>query len=340
MYIFSIILAFQNLFGLNSPIDLEEKPSEFVLETKQIHIPGHPLAFNPSIIKWKGKNLLSFRIIPNRKSNFNSEIGLVFLDDDFNTISEPQILITNVLNPNVPSRAEDARLISVNDRLYIVYANNKDEKITAGGFRVYISELDDNDDDRFYLKNTECLTDFENVNPRLREKNWVAFDYNNELLLAYSLDPHLIFRPTFKDGMCETFTKSKVDIDWDLGVLRGGTPAILVDDKYISFFHSSIKMSSLQSDEKETLHYFMGAYTFSKEPPFTIQSISSSPIIGKNFYEGKKYKPYWHAVQAIFPGGFIHDDSNFFVVYGRQDHEAWVVKLDKKRLLASLKSIN
>ena len=339
MYIFSIILAFQNLFGFNLPLDLEEKPSDFVLETKQIHIPGYPHAFNPSIIRWQGKNLLSFRVIPNRKSSFNSEIGLVFLDDDFNAISDPQILKTNVLNPNVPSRAEDARLISVGERLYIVYANNKDEKITAGGFRVYVSQLDYRDD-RFYLKHTECLTDFEGVNPKLREKNWVAFDYNHELFLAYSLNPHLIFKPLFKDGLCETFAKSKACIDWDLGLLRGGTPALLIDDKYISFFHSSTKMSSLQSDNKETLHYFMGAYTFSKEPPFTIQSISSFPIIGKNFYEGKKYKPYWHAVQAVFPGGFIYDDYNFFVVYGRQDHEAWVVKLDKKRLLESLKSVD
>ena len=35
---------------------------DFVLEMKQIAIPGYSCAFNPSIIRWQGSPLLSFRI--------------------------------------------------------------------------------------------------------------------------------------------------------------------------------------------------------------------------------------------------------------------------------------
>jgi predicted GH43/DUF377 family glycosyl hydrolase len=319
--------------------DLEEDSQSFVVSTRQIHIPGYPNAFNPSIIRWKGKLLLSFRVIPNRKSSFDSEVGVVYVDSQFQSISKPQILKTNVLNPLIPSRAEDARLICLNDKLYMVYGNNKNEKITRGGFRVFISELLE-ENGSFVLGPTETLTDYEGENSNLREKNWSPFVYHNDLLLIYSIHPHVIFRPLFYSEACETFAKSSLLPDWKWGVLRGGTPAHLVGDEYLTFFHSCTMMASAHSGGKETLHYFMGAYTFSKEPPFEMRRISPEPIVGKDFYNGKQYVPYWHPVQAVFPGGFIMNDKYLWIVYGRQDHETWVVKIDKAAFFESLIPVN
>ena len=95
-------------------------------------------------------------------------------------------------------------------------------------------------------------------------------------------------------------------------------------------------MATVHSQNKEVLHYLMGAYTFAAQPPFNITQISPEPIIGKKFYSGAEYKPYWHPVRAIFPCGFVFDKQYIWVVYGRQDHEMWVVKLDKLKLYASL----
>lgn len=82
-------------------------------------------------------------------------------------------------------------------------------------------------------------------------------------------------------------------------------------------------------------HYFMGAYLFSEKPPFQMTSISPEPIIGPNFYSGKKHQT-WKPLRVVFPGGFVYDDTYIWVVYGRQDHEAWVVKLDREGLINSL----
>ncbi len=83
-------------------------------------------------------------------------------------------------------------------------------------------------------------------------------------------------------------------------------------------------------------HYFFGAYTFSKAHPFEINRISPEPIIAKGFFSGAIYKPYWHPIRCVFPGGFVYDEQFIWVVYGRQDRELWVVKLDRHKLIGGL----
>lgn len=100
-------------------------------------------------------------------------------------------------------------------------------------------------------------------------------------------------------------------------------------------------MASHQSSGISMDHYFMGAYLFSKNPPFGLSHISPRPIIAKGFYSGPTYEPYWSKkVRVVFPGGFIANEDFVWIVYGRQDHECRVVKLDKKKLLESLVPID
>lgn len=68
--------------------DLERFPTDFVLDIKKIEIPGHPYAFNPSLVRRNGNLLLSFREIvgpcsSSIVSSGESIIGLVWLNDDF-----------------------------------------------------------------------------------------------------------------------------------------------------------------------------------------------------------------------------------------------------------------
>lgn len=333
-YLLFFIIAFQ----LNATIDLEKNKAEFILETKRIILKDYKDAFNPSIIRFQDKLLMTFRIIPNPYFTFNSQIGIVILDDNFDPINTPQILDTQDKRSLVPSRAEDARLIAINNHLYMVYSDNKDDYITRAGFRVYVSELEF-DGEFFHITHTDCLKDFENASPYLREKNWVPFDYYGTMLMAYSLTPHLIFRPIMGSETCTTVSTSKSEINWKYGELRGGTPAILDGNQYISFFHSSIDMLTDHSNKRCISHYFMGAYTFSSEPPFQITKISKEPIVGEGFYKGEYYKPYWKSVRCVFPCGLLVEDPYIYVSYGRQDHEIWIVKMDKQALLESLESV-
>ncbi len=318
-------------------IHLEESSDPFVLELKQIHIPGHPNAFNPSIIRWQGKLLLSFRNISNHKDPYNSsQIGLIWLDENFNPETPPQILVICEHDSMKCKRAEDARLIEVDGHLYMVYSNNEEEVIAKRNFRVFIAELKE-ENGLFYLVNKDKLSQYEGENQNLREKNWTPFTYQNNLLLSYSLNPHLVFKPLIGTEKCETISSSyKTLPEWKWGELRGGTQSLQIEDQYLTLFHTAIRMSSVESSGKEMLHYFMGAATYKTKPPFEMTAISPTPIIGKGFFSGKIYPPLFGSWRGIFPGGFVFDNNYIYVVYGRQNYELWIAKLDKKGLLDSL----
>lgn len=324
-----------SFFSLVSFTDLEERRASFVEETKKIEIPEYPIAFNPSIIRWQGMLLMTFRVIPDRKQSFTSYLGIVKLDENFCPVSTPQLFELRE-NSNIPCRAEDARLIVVKDRLIIAYSDNDQPKISKAGFRMHLAEVL-YDGINFSLKDLTRLSQYEGESKDLREKNWVPFDYEGNLLLSYSLSPHKVFLPVFGSQTCDTLFTTYVPILWDFGILRGGTPAIKIGDEYLSIFHSSIPMASLQSNGQTMLHYFMGAYTFAASPPFELKRISKEPIVGKDFYNGPNpYKPYWKPGMYIFPGGILIEENTIFVAYGRQDHEIWIAKLDKQGLLDSL----
>jgi predicted GH43/DUF377 family glycosyl hydrolase len=77
-------------------------------------------------------------------------------------------------------------------------------------------------------------------------------------------------------------------------------------------------------------------YLFSSKPSFEIKYISPEPIIGPNFYHGLSYEPYWGPVCVVFPCGVVILEEEIWVTYGRQDHEIWIARLDKRKLLDSV----
>lgn len=344
--ILTLLLCSLSVYAVN----LEERAQDFVLETKRIELPGHPYAFNPSIVRWRGALIMSFRELPLPEEAFPcpiqsssiSQLGLVFLFEDFTLDGLPQLLDLpgRIVDGKKEGRSEDARLVIVDGRLYIAYSDNLNDEVTDGGFRMYIAEVD-YDGEKFTLKDLEVINHFPGESQNRREKNWVPFDYFGNFLLAYQINPHTILYP-YLDGteMAEGLFSTKQDISWKWGELRGGTPALRCGSQYLSFFHSSIDVATDHSNGEVMPHYFMGAYTFQKNPPFALTAISPSPIFGKNFYDGMIYTYYWKPVRAIFPCGFIFDGDYIWVSYGRQDHEIWLVKLDKQGLLNSLTPID
>jgi predicted GH43/DUF377 family glycosyl hydrolase len=318
------------------PINLESAPQNFIEEIKQIQIPSHPHAFNPSLIQMEGKLLMSFRSIENLKNKYDSTIGLVFLNDDLEIISKCYILPFKDPSSKKITRVDDVRLVDIAGSTYIVYADNPHPVLSRGGYRVYTAKLNF-ENDHFFLTDQICLSDFPDNDLNRREKNWVPFDCNGSLLLAYSLTPHRIYYPIPGSERCELLCQSDREIQWNFGELRGGTPALAINPcEYLCFFHSSIRIPSVHTDEKNIVHYFMGAYTFSKEPPFAITKCSPTFLSYPGFYSGPTYTPYWQPVKVVFPCGFVIDQDTILLSYGRDDHECWIAKLSKSGLLQNL----
>lgn len=327
----AFLLIIQTYIHAKELIDLEKLAQSFVLETKQITIPGFAGAFNPSITRWRDSLLLCFRV-RNDKMISTFEIGFVWLDKNFNQISAPRILDVRSQKYSTFNQNQDPRLITIKDQLYIVYSNFiKIDQIVAR--RMFVAQVHYKDDN-FFINDPACLHSFEGSSSRW-EKNWVPFTYYDNLLLAYSILPHRILRPSIESGRCETVNTTASLIHWDWGELRGGTPALLDGDEYLAFFHSSKNIATTHSQGVDMPHYVMGAYTFSASPPFEVTRISPEPIVGKDFYSAPPYNT-WKPLRVVFPGGYVMDDQYVWVVYGRQDFELWIAKLDKKALYKSL----
>ncbi|MDP1881015.1 MAG: hypothetical protein Q8K60_08770 [Parachlamydiaceae bacterium] len=331
---FIFFFIFTN-FSLYASLDLENNTQDFVLETKKIEIADFEYPFNPSIVKWKDKILMSFRFREPPK-NIPNQIGLIYLNDEFNPITKPFKLDQRITEFQSDNWAQDPRLIVIKNRLYIVF-NNIGMTANPSIRRTCIAEIFE-DDCGFYINDPEFLLYFDGENPNVHEKNWTPFEYEEKMHLIYCLSPLRIFKPHFGTQSCETLVNSSQDIQWDWGELRGGTSAALENGEYLTFFHTCKKMASVQSEGKLRDHYFMGACTFKSTPPFSITKISPAPIVGKQFYNGPLYKT-WKPLHVVFPGGFISKKEHIWIVYGRQDHECWAVKLNKQGLLDSLQPI-
>lgn len=330
LLLFILINPFGNF--ISAFLDLEENIQDFVIETKKMTINGYPDAFNPSIVRWNGSLLMSFRIRDPLTGSTN-KVGFTWLDEQFNPLGNPYELDIQVDNPSLVSKVQDPRLIMIANELFIVYSNiwEGTNKILR---KMCVAKLHFQKD-TFFIDSLEKIANFEGSVDLREEKNWVPFDFEGNLYLAYSLNPHRILTPLFGTGACKEITSSNCPIQWKWGELRGGTPALRDGDHYIAFFHSSKKIATIHSNGKSIQHYVMGAYTFSGQPPFNITGISPKPIVGKNFYNGPAWNT-WQPLRVVFPCGFVFDENNIWIVYGRQDHEIWIVKLDKRGLLSSL----
>jgi hypothetical protein len=215
---------------------------------------------------------------------------------------------------------------------YLIFNDNLEViNPSASGRRdMYIARLYYNKG-KFSVGPSQIMIHEHQYNVRLWQKNWVPFEWHHSLLFGYTINPHEVLVANLGTGICQSTGATYASLPWTAGEPRGGTPALLVDGEYLAFFHSSLQHVSSISNGRSLWHYYMGAYTFSAEPPFEIKKISSTPINGKDFYTVSNYEK-----RVIFPGGYAVVDDKIYVAYGKDDCEVWIAILDKRQLKESL----
>lgn len=322
-------------------LDRADSKYDIVKTTKQIHLQEFPGAWNPSIVKFQDGYLLTFRWAPRRiEEPWVSHIGLVLLNDSFEPITKPELLDTRVYSNATPSQAEDARITYIGDKLYVVYNDNIDLVFPSYWERrdMYVAEII-YENEQFSLSKPVKMTHKTKSRDRPWQKNWSPFEWKNQLMLTYCINPHEIIIPDTETGVCQPLAVSNTEISkdswvfnaWEYDSLRGGTPAILVDGEYLAFFHSGVITRTACSEYYDIWHYLVGAYTFSADPPFALTKISPTYIDHPGFYTYSSY-----AKRVIYPGGFVVDGKNIYLAYGKDDCEIWIATIDLQNLKNSL----
>jgi len=317
---------------IRGELDLEgllAKGKKVVTATKKIYLEDYPDAHNPSILKVDEGILLIFRYKPDDYHQpWLSLIGVVLLNEQFEPISPVQVLSTRLKYSKTPCQSEDPRIFSYRGRNYVIYNDNIEvfDPTNADRRDMFIVEIYKENNEYKFAKPLK-IYHAEKYRYVLWQKNWVPFEWNKTLLLTYTINPHEILCPDLTSGAAYPLYKTAPTFEWDYGTLRGSSPPLLVDGEYLSFFHSGKVMKSPISRGQDRWHYFMGAYTFSAQPPFAITKTTPLPIVGEGFYtEGP------HLKKVNFPGGFVVDDQKIYVAYGKDDVEMWIATLDKQEL--------
>ncbi len=305
--------------------------NESIINSRQIKIPEYPNAYNPSIIPYKSGFLLSFRYVsrcPEKfKGNFRTDvsfIGIVKLDKNFKVV-EKSVQLLNVLSSSskFSLSAEDARLFNISDRIFIVF-NDLPVSEAPNEFAMYFGEIIE-EQGSFILK--APAKPFQYFDARSVEKNWSPFVSENKLYVIYSDQLRIILEVDVNTGSCREVARQHGNYNWSLGTIRGGTPACLVNDVFLTVFHSSFPVNTSKGKA-----YVMGAYTFDKDPPFSIQSMTFSPIGDLKDYI------YDNPSKIVFPGGLVVQDSLIHVAWGKADKQIFITTFDREKFLASLQT--
>ena len=234
---------------------------------------------------------------------------------DYNTLKEIELNIDDELDFE---QYDDPRVLVHNDKIYVGCATYTHEKYHIVHQKIMVF------DNKF--------KHIHNIHPKYgyngksldqntgKEKNWTYFIHENKLMCVYQLYPHTVVEFDW-DGnvVCEHITHNK-NIQWNYGLLRGGTNPVFKDGYYHSFFHSSIPWK-----HEHRRRYFMGHYKFEPVPPFRIVEISKEPILWGNEDDELIYPDISPLV--IFPCGTIIRDDKFVVSFGLNDEKTGIIKV-------------
>ena len=314
-----IIFIILTILFLNNLLAISTK--EGLLQTKKIEIPNYKRAYNPSIIAYKDGYLMTFRYattIPNEYKESRTEasfIGICRLDLDFNIDANTVELLKLITHRDTYSiTAEDARIFSFQNRLFIIF-NDKPKGGLTKGCQMYLAELFDTGSE-IVAKQPALVLQSQNLSPL--EKNWSPFVFQDNCFVIYSDNPRVIFKMDVDSGSCQEISRSEQTIPWNYGQIRGGSQAIQINNQFLTFFHSS----TLTKRNKR--HYYMGAYTFEASYPFAISAISLEEIKlqeNENDNEGKF---------VVFPGGILVNEKKRMLFGGKMIKKSFFLPLIQK----------
>lgn len=272
---------------------------------------------NPSIIEHQGKLYMTLRVQGhNSLPNWRADTFLAEMTKDFQILSHYPLMSDN------SKTHEDARLVSLNDNIYVSFVTDITYKF---GFYRTCMEIGKVIPGNQIVEPIRPNID-DNIRKDALQKNWLFFEKDKRFLVISTIDPMVVHDATGDIGNpVEIIRKPKVIKDWPFGQIRSSTTPLWIKEtnKYLSFFHSHlITTNSIRE-------YFLGALLFDND--FNITHYSRKPL----FVSTPHIKRFLGA-NTILPYGCIRQGDNLILSVGINDRAAAIVQLPVKRIISEL----
>lgn len=234
---------------------------------------GHGPKWNASTIEHNGRRLLSYRQYDPRL-RVGEGNGMTIAITELNKKNKPfgKHYPLDLQGIGEHKIFEDARLFKFRGDLWlsyteVVFVDPYKPMKTVRQITQHACKLEG----EHFLPTNPITLDY-GYNFSKWEKNWCWFEWNDRLFCCYDPRTNLIFEvdPVKKKILHEW---KHHDVEWPYGHFRGGTPPVLHNGKFISFWHGST------DDPLLCRRYYLGAYTFEAKPPFKPIGVSAYPLI-------------------------------------------------------------
>lgn len=285
---------------------VSKKLTSLITPTNVIRLPLKHGCFNAGLIEFENEYVCVYR--PDEYS-----FAAVILNSDLEISSTiHKFKITNCADP---------RLIWNNNKLFMIYSST-DESIKKECIRGTI--IMDLEKSKQFIQNEPFRVSPPGVT---REKNWMPFEYENEIYLIASINPHIIYKLN-KNNEAEKVYETKWISPWfNSEFLRGNTNAVrLPNGNYLSTFHTVEKMN-------KSMHYYdNGCYVFEGKPPFKVLKCANRTYLKAE----DAVEPHFRKkglIQVCFPVGMLRKDNNLLISYGDNDSSVKILKTTVEDML-------
>lgn len=170
-----------------------------------------------------------------------------------------------------------------------------------------------------------------NAKGRKPTKNLLPFFHEGRLHVVHWGSPHIIYEVDEKGKVVQDFNSpNTMQSMWKYGEVRGGTPPVLHDGLYWTFFHSSIPW---MGDRRQ---FHAGLYAFEPTPPFKVVKMTTEPLLS-----GSRFDLWFSGKPLVcFPvGALLEKNGDWLVTYGVNDLQSGYCRIPHEALSKSLVTI-
>lgn len=267
----------------------------------------HPLGYNPAITQFGGLLYVAYR---HHNGSSATQISVAVLNPDFTSRGE-------AVMPTAARSTEDARWFVHQGELHLAWVESQwpEKAVSVVKCGRYGAPAGLAVQPQFCVGNDGSAM----------QKNWVLWECGERLYCLYRCSPvHEVFELRDYQYQGRIPTPGPV---WAYGEIRGGTPPLPYEGKWLRFFHSSLRNEVFGPRWR----YYVGALLVEPKPPFTVLAVSKRPILYGSEIDllspPERTRCHHWKGNVVFPAGAIEHNGGWIVSIGVNDSACCLAKL-------------